>query len=91
MTADWALASAGATTAGDGSALGSSLGDGRRRMSDIWLILLGLTVAFVVGGLLGYRLGVIAGYDRAEEMLEQITAEQYRKLKQAAQEVQRDQ
>lgn len=49
-------------------------------MSGTWVILLGLPLAFIVGGLLGYRLGVIAGYDRAEEMLEQITTEQYRKL-----------
>lgn len=49
-------------------------------MSDTWIVLLWLPLAFVVGGMLGYRVGVIHGYDRAEAMLEEITAEQYRRL-----------
>lgn len=49
-------------------------------MSDTWIVLLWLPLMFVVGGMLGYRIGVIHGYDRAEAMLEEITAEQYRRL-----------
>jgi hypothetical protein len=51
-------------------------------LANLGWLLTALFVCFVTGGLLGFRLGVIHGYDRAEEMLEQITEEQYRKLKQ---------
>lgn len=50
-------------------------------MDSTWVFLLWVPIAFVLGGILGYRMGVIAGYDRAEEMLEEITAEQYRRMK----------
>jgi hypothetical protein len=43
-------------------------------VSDTWIVLLWLPLAFVVGGMLGYRIGVIHGYDRAEAMLEEITS-----------------
>jgi hypothetical protein len=44
-------------------------------------ILLGLSACFGAGLWIGYRWGVVSGYDRAEEMLSQITTEQYQKLK----------
>jgi hypothetical protein len=44
-------------------------------------ILLGLSACFGAGLLIGYRWGVVSGYDSAEEMLDQITEQQYQKLK----------
>lgn len=63
-------------------------------MNDTWLILLGIPIAFLVGGLLGYRLGVIAGLDKAQRMIQQIVEQELRartaELKQAAQEARRE-
>lgn len=49
-------------------------------MDNTWIILIAIPAAFVVGVLLGYRVGVIAGYDRAEKMLAEIVLEQYGKM-----------
>lgn len=63
---------------GVGNELGSSRGDGRHSMNDTWLILLGMPIAFFVGGLLGYRLGFIAGLDKSQRMIQQIVEQELR-------------
>lgn len=50
---------------------------------NVYVISILFALTFGAGWLIGFRLGVVAGYDRAEKLLNQITQIKYHELKAA--------